>query len=506
MSFTTKLLDRFRIRGGVHPVGRKELSAEHPIRVLPLPERLFVPLQQHIGAAANPRVEVGDKVLKGQLIAGSQGMVSAPVHAPTSGTVVAIGDFPAPHPSGLPIPTITLEADGEDRWIESEVPDDPFTLAPEEVAARVGAAGIVGLGGAAFPSAVKLNLSRRSGVKTLIMNGGECEPYLTCDDRLMRERADEVVKGIRLIRHAVGASEVLVGIEDNKPEAIAAMANAAQGSEVQVKAVPAMYPMGSEKQLIQALIRKEVPAGGRAADIGVLVHNVGTAYAVWEAVAKGRPLVSRIVTVSGGAVVAPNNLEVPIGTPVEALFQACGGFHGDPARLVLGGPMMGSQMPGLHIPVVKGTSGVLALSESEIGLTIPAPCIRCSTCVRACPVGLLPLEMASRIRAGDLNAAVDVGLKDCIACGSCSYVCPAHIPLVHYFDHAKGELAARERSKLKNEATKKLADERTARMERIAREREEAAKARAAAKAARDAAKAAEAAAKAATEKKEVVA
>ena len=305
---------------------------------------------------------------------------------------------------------------------------------------------------------------------------------------------------------AVGASEVLVGIEDNKPEAIAAMANAAQGSEVQVKAVPAMYPMGSEKQLIQALIRKEVPAGGRAADIGVLVHNVGTAYAVWEAVAKGRPLVSRIVTVSGGAVVAPNNLEVPIGTPVEALFQACGGFHGDPARLVLGGPMMGSQMPGLHIPVVKGTSGVLALSESEIGLTIPAPCIRCSTCVRACPVGLLPLEMASRIRAGDLNAAVDVGLKDCIACGSCSYVCPAHIPLVHYFDHAKGELAARERSKLKNEATKKLADERTARMERIAREREEAAKARAAAKAARDAAKAAEAAAKAATEKKEVVA
>lgn len=505
-----KFLERFRIRGGIHPEGRKELSAEHPIRVLPMPDRLFVPLQQHIGAAANPRVDVGDKLLKGQLIAGSVGMVSAPVHAPTSGTVTAIGDFPAPHPSGLPVPTITLSADGEDRWIEAERPADPFALTPEEISTRVGAAGIVGLGGAAFPSAVKLNLSRRSGVSTLIMNGGECEPYLTCDDRLMRERADEVVRGIRLIRHAVGASEVRVGIEDNKPEAIAAMVAAAKGSEVKVSAVPAMYPMGSEKQLIQALIGKEVPAGGRAADIGVLVHNVGTAYAVWQAVAKGRPLVSRVVTVSGGAVVAPNNLEVPIGTPVEALFQACGGFHGEPARLVLGGPMMGSQMPHLLIPVVKGTSGVLALTEGEIGVkryTVePAPCIRCSTCVRACPVGLLPLEMALRIRAGDLTAAVDLGLKDCIACGSCSYVCPAHIPLVHYFNHAKGELAARERSKLKNEATKKLADERTARMERIAREREEAAKARAAAKAAREAAKAAAAAAQAETRRNEVAA
>ncbi|MEW6678591.1 MAG: RnfABCDGE type electron transport complex subunit C, partial [Pseudomonadota bacterium] len=218
-----KFLDRFRIRGGVHPTGRKELSAEHPIRVLPMPARLFVPLQQHIGAAAQVRVAVGDKVLKGQLIAGSVGMVSAPVHAPTSGTVVAIGDFPAPHPSGLPVPTLTLEADGEDRWLETDVPADPFALSPEEVATRVGAAGIVGLGGAAFPSAVKLNLSRKSGVQTLIMNGGECEPYLTCDDRLMRERADEVVAGIRLIRHAVGVGTVLVGIEDNKPEAIAAM-------------------------------------------------------------------------------------------------------------------------------------------------------------------------------------------------------------------------------------------------------------------------------------------
>ncbi len=525
---------KFRMRGGVHPEGRKELSADIPIRVLPLPERLFVSLQQHIGAPANAVVQVGDTVLKGQLIAASTGAVSAPVHAPTSGRVVAVGDYTAPHPSGLPVPTITLEADGDERWIEFNPPADPFALSPEEIATRVGAAGIVGLGGAAFPSAVKLNLSRRSGVTTLIMNGGECEPYLTCDDRLMRDRAPEVVAGIRLILRAVGAREVLVGIEDNKPEAIAAMTAAAAGTEVQVRAVPAMYPMGSEKQLIQALTGKEVPAGGRAADIGMLVHNVGTAFSVAQALKLGRPLVSRIVTVSGGAVAAPGNLEVLIGTPAQALFAASGGFRQTPARLVMGGPMMGQQFTNPLVPVIKGTSGVLALTPAEIGLPRrspgrpksgvapsggssgdlselgaqvrqPAPCIRCSTCVRACPVGLLPLEMAAHIRVADLGGAVDLGLKDCIACGSCSYVCPAHIPLVHFFNYAKGELAAKERGKMKQDATRKLAEERTARMERITREREEAAKARAAKKAAADAAKkaAAEAAAKAAAEKKE---
>jgi len=495
-------LSRLKLRGAVHPIGRKELSADTPICALPLPERLFVSLQQHIGAPANPAVAVGDKVLKGQLIATSQGMISAPVHAPTSGRVIAVADYPAPHPSGLPLPTITIEADGYDRWQDFDVPADPMAMAPEEIASRVGAAGIVGLGGAAFPSAVKLNLSRKSGVTTLIMNGGECEPFLTCDDRLMRDRAREVVAGIRLIQRAVGAKQVLVGIEDNKPEAIAAMRAAATGSGVEVLSVPSMYPMGSEKQLIQALIDKEVPAGGRAADIGVLVHNVGTAYAVYEALSFGRPLVSRIVTVSGGAMAVPRNLEVLIGTPAQALYDFCGGFKEVPARLVMGGPMMGLAMTNPHVPVIKGTSGVLALTHGEIGQPSPAPCIRCSTCVRACPVGLLPLEMAAHIRVGDLGAAVDLGLKDCIACGSCSYVCPAHIPLVHYFNYAKGDLAAKERAKLKQEATKKLAEARTGRMEKIAREREEAARLRAAKKAAQEAAKkaAAEAAAKQETE------
>ena len=497
----------FKFRGGVHPEGRKQLSAERAIRSLPLPAKLHIPLQQHVGAPAKPVVLVGEYVRKGQLIATAQGNVSAPVHASTSGRVSAIGEHPAAHPSGLPAPAITLTPDGEDGWIEADCPEDPFSLSPEEISARVGAAGIVGLGGASFPSAVKLNLSRRNGVHTLIINGGECEPYLTCDDRIMRERAAGIVEGIRLIRQAVGCERALVGIEDNKPEALAAMSAAAAGTGVHVQAVPAMYPMGWDKQMIQVLIGREVPAEGRSAEIGVLVHNVATAWAVQQAIRFGRPLVSRVVTVSGGAVNQPCNVEAPIGATAHDLFEFCGGLKGKPARLVLGGPMMGHEIPNLHIPMIKGSSGVLALTQAEIGRTRPAPCIRCSTCVGACPVGLLPLEMAAHIRATDLNGAVDLGLKDCIACGSCSYVCPAHIPLVHYFNYAKGELAAQEKGKLKQESTKKLAELKAERLDRIVREREAAARARAAKKAADLAAK--EAAARAAAlavEKDEVAA
>ncbi|MDP1635366.1 MAG: electron transport complex subunit RsxC, partial [Gallionellaceae bacterium] len=329
----------FKLRGGVHPEGRKDLSAECPIRSTPLPKRLYVPLQQHIGAPATPVVNVGDHVLKGQLIAKAQGAVSAPVHAPTSGVITALGDHAAPHPSGLPVPTFTLENDGKDEWIALQGNDDPFALSPEDIATRVAAAGIVGLGGATFPSALKLNLSR--GVRTLIVNGGECEPYLTCDDRIMRERAVQIVEGIRLIAYAVSAGEVLVGIEDNKPEAIAAMQDAARGSAVRIVAMPSMYPMGSEKQIIQMLTGKEIPAGGRPADIGVLVHNVATAYAVQQAIRFGRPLVSRIVTLSGGALKTPCNVEALVGTPVKELIAVAGGYAQPAARMVLGGPMMG---------------------------------------------------------------------------------------------------------------------------------------------------------------------
>lgn len=489
----------FDLRGGVHPEGRKDLSAERHIRPVPLPKKLFVPLQQHIGAPATPVVKVGERVLKGQLIAAAQGNVSSAIHAPTSGVISALGDFAAPHPSGLPVTTITLESDGTDQWIETVTLDEPFALAPEDIAARVAAAGIVGLGGATFPAALKLNLSRSSGVQTLIMNGGECEPYLTCDDRIMRERAEQIVEGILLIASAVAAKEVLVGIEDNKPEAIAVMQNAAQGSAVKIVVMPSMYPMGSEKQIIQVLTGKEIPAGGRPADIGVLVHNVATAYAVQQAIRFGRPLISRIVTVSGGAIKTACNMEALVGTPVQELIEFADGYAQPAARLVLGGPMMGQQFSNTSVPVVKGTSGVLALMANEIGQAEASPCIRCSTCVRACPVGLLPLEMAAHIRAADLSGAVNLGLKDCISCGSCSYVCPAHIPLVHYFNYAKGDLAAQERAKLKQEATKKMAEARNERMARIERERAEAAAKRKAAREAKERA-AKEAAAKVVTE------
>ncbi|MBL8487436.1 MAG: electron transport complex subunit RsxC [Rhodocyclaceae bacterium] len=478
---------------GVHPEDRKRPAADVPAVPVAVPEKVYIPLAQHVGAPARPVVLVGQKVLKGQCLAEAAGNISAPVHASTSGVVAAIGEIPAPHPSGLPVQAVTIAADGEDRWCEGEVPADPFALAPQEAARRVAAAGVVGMGGATFPSAVKLALGLRAKIDTLIVNGSECEPYLSCDDRLMRDRAAEIVSGIRLILHATGAREARVGIEDNKPEAIAAMGEAAaRHGEIRVLPVPARYPMGSDRQLIVELTGREVPSDARAADVGVLVHNVGTAFAVHEALRLGRPLVERLVTLNGGAAARPGNYRVPVGMLAADLFAAAGGFAGTPARLVMGGPMMGTVLPHLQVPVVKGTSGFLALTAAEAAAREPAPCIRCGSCIRACPMGLLPLEMSARIRAEDLSGADGLGLRDCIACGCCAYVCPSRSPLVQYFHYAKGEMSARQRSTLRQESTRKLAAARVERVEREAREKAEAAARR---KAERDAAKARAAAA-----------
>lgn len=477
---------------GVHPADHKRPAADVPVRALPLPARLYVPLQQHIGAPARPVVLVGQSVLKGQLLAEAQGATSATVHAPTSGIVSAIGDICAPHPSGLPFPAVTIEADGDDRWADAGMAVDPFVLPPQEIALRVAAAGVVGLGGATFPSALKLGLALRSKIHTLILNGGECEPYLSCDDRLMRDAPDDIVDGIRIMLHATGATRALVGIEDNKPAAIAALTAAARDfPAISVRSVPARYPLGSEKHLFSALTGQEVPADGRTTDLGALVHNVGTAWAVHEALRRGRPLVERLVTLNGGAIEKPGNIRVPVGALVEDVL-AFVGLKSEPARLVMGGPMMGNRLPHTNVPVVKGTSGILALTAAEAAPLDPGPCIRCSSCVRACPVGLLPLEMSARIAAADLNAAVALGLKDCIACGCCSFVCPSGIPLVQYFNHARGELAAQGRAQLRNESTRRLA---AARVERLAREAQEKAAAAARRKAERAAQKAAEKAA-----------
>jgi electron transport complex protein RnfC len=488
------LIERLRTawrspRWGVHPDDHKRPAADIPLRVMPVPRRLYVPLMQHIGAPAELRVAIGQKVLAGELIAAAQGAVSAPVHAPSSGIVVDVAEVVAPHPSGLTLPAVIIETDGKDHWIEREIIDDPLQLSPEEISRRVAAAGIVGLGGAAFPSAVKLAGSRSSGVASLLVNGAECEPYLSCDDRLMRDRAAAIIEGLRIVRYATGAAEAIIGIEDNKPEALAAMRDAAAGEPtIQVRSIPAHYPMGSEKQLVQTLIGHEIPAGGRPSDVGALVHNVGTLAAVRRAVCEGRPLVSRLVTVGGAAVRAPGNIEVRIGTLASDLLDYCGGLAKTPARMLLGGPMMGFRLSALEVPIVKGTSGLLLLGADEVAEQAPGPCIRCGSCVSACPCGLLPLEMSRHVQAGDLDGAVALGLKDCLSCGCCAYVCPAHLPLVQSFHYARGELAARARAESKLESAKRLARARTERLEREAREKAEAAAQRRAAKAAQAAA------------------
>jgi electron transport complex protein RnfC len=481
------LFENPRLRGGIHAEEHKAETSAKPIATsLPLPKKLYIPVQQHVGKPAEPVVKVGDKVLKGQLLAHSQGNISAPVHAPSSGSILDVLDYPAPHPSALPIRTIVIGTDGLDQWINTDIPSDPFLLEPEEICSRVGAAGVVGLGGAVFPSAVKLGLGRKNQIHTLLINAGECEPYLTCDDRLMQERADEIVAGIRLMLRGMNAPQATIGIEDNKPEAYQAMYQASEAfANINVVQVPTRYPMGWDRQMLRYLTGWEIPADGRATDIGVVIHNVATAHAVYRAVCLGQPLISRVVTVSGGAIGKPQNVEVLIGTLMTHVLKFCKVDKDKVARLIMGGPMMGDALPIAEVPVVKACNGILALTADDIELPEVKPCIRCSSCVTACPVGLLPLEMASRIKANQLEAAVDLGLKDCINCSSCSYVCPSNIPLVHYFKFASGELYKRQQMEHRSEQTKRLMDDRNQRMERIRLEAEAEAKRVAEARAAR---------------------
>lgn len=465
----------FRFRGGVHPTAHKASTSDQPILTAPIPERLYIPLLQHVGPAATPVVKVGDHVLKGQLIARASGAVCAPVHASSSGTVAAINNFQAPHPSGLPVMTIILDCDGNDTSVTPEIINDPFNTDPDELAVRVGAAGVVGMGGATFPAAVKLKQARRSNIKTLIINGGECEPYLTCDDRIMQERAAAIVDGVRIMQYIVEPESVIIAIEDNKPAAIRAMRDAVKGVDhIRVEVAPTCYPLGSAKQMIQAVTGLEVPAGARSNDLGVLVHNVGTAFAVHRAIRDGQPLISRIITV-GGAVAKPQNVEAPIGMLMNDLINLCGGTTAQIERVIMGGPMMGQMLPGVHTPVIKGASGLIALTAEDIKEKKAAACIRCSSCIKACPMGLVPQEMANLIRHNELDKALEIGLMDCIACGSCSFVCPSSIPLVQYFNYAKGALEMRQRAEHKAKETQKLSEARIARLEAQKRAKAEAA-------------------------------
>ncbi|SNY92904.1 electron transport complex protein RnfC [Cohaesibacter sp. ES.047] len=467
----------FKIRGGVHPKGRKELAADKAIEPMPMPSLLRIPLQQHIGAPATAIVDKGDEVKKGQLLAASRGAVSASIHAPTSGRVIAIGRFVAPHASGLPGPTVTLRPDGKDEWGDLAAALDPETASADDIAKRVGECGIVGMGGATFPSAVKLNLRNRNKLHTLVINAAECEPYLTCDERLMRERTNAVFDGIRLMHRTLGVAKTIIAIETNKPEAarqLKAACSSRNDLNICVTEVPARYPMGSEKHLVQTLTGKETPARALTADIGVVVHNVATAYAVHEAVVHGRPLISRVMTVSGEMIKRTGNYDVLMGTPISHILEHCGGFVQEPERLLLGGPMMGQPIHSTRAPIIKGSNGILALGVKEVKAKPQMPCIRCTACVAACPCGLMPFDMAQRIRGDELDSAVDIGLLDCIACGSCAYVCPSNIPLVQYFNYAKGSLTAKQRADHKQEETKRLMQSHDTRMEKMRLEKKAA--------------------------------
>ncbi len=468
------------IHGGVHPPENKAQSLERGIAQAGIPPQLIHPLSQHIGAPAVPVVEVGQTVLKGQLIADAKGFVSVPVHAGSSGTVIAIEAREIPHPSGLSAPCVVIETDGKDEWIEHQGVDNYQALDKPALIAMIRNAGIAGMGGAGFPSAVKLSTRDDAKIDTLIINGTECEPYITADDILMRERADQIIAGVKVLQHLIQpAQQTLIGVEDNKPEGIAALRAAAEGSSIEVVVFPTKYPSGGEKQLIQILTGREVPSGGLPADVGIVCQNIGTCVAIHRAVSYGEPLISRITTVTGDACEAPGNFEVLLGTPVEYLLSL-GGFRREQCiRLVMGGPMMGFTLKDTSVPVVKTTNCLLAPTKQELPPPPPAQaCIRCGMCAEACPVSLLPQQMYWFARGKEYEKLEDHNLFDCIECGACSYACPSNIPLVQYYRASKAEIRKQQQEKVKSEHAKARFEARKERIEREEAEKEARRKAR----------------------------
>ena len=472
----TKNPGKWQFHGGIHRPDMKALSAGVSLGKIPLPERFTIPLQQHIGSPAVPIVSVGDHVYKGQTIARMPEYIGAPIHAPTSGVIIDISEQPVPHPSGLSAECIVLQADQKDEWGELPEPLPYFDeIEPALLRERIRWAGIVGLGGAAFPTSVKVNPGPDRSIQTLVINGAECEPYITCDDLLMRNEADRIVEGIRILLYCVAAEECLIGIEDNKPEAIAAMQKAVKESglaNVQVVSVPTRYPTGGEKQLIKVLTGKEVPSHGIPAEVGVLCVNVATTAAVTDAVMAGRPLLSRLVTVTGAGVNRPGNVEVPFGVAMSHVISETGGYSDQAYKFILGGPMMGFTLGSDEVPVTKATNCLLVASREEAPDPEPAmSCIRCGKCVEVCPAQLLPQQLYWYARAKDLDKTQEYNLFDCIECGCCSWVCPAHIPLVQYYRFAKTETWAREKEKQAAEEARKRHEARVERLERLERER-----------------------------------
>jgi electron transport complex protein RnfC len=436
----------FRSRGGVHPAYRKYATAALPIEAMPLPKVFFVSMVQHMGAPARPLVKKGDVVMRGQILGEAGGFVSAPVHAPTSGKVIAVGERLTQ--AGLPAVCVEIEPDGADCWSDALPPGlDWQTAAPKTIVERIVAAGMVGMGGAGFPTHVKLSPPPGTTIDTLIVNGAECEPYLTADHRLMVEAPQSVWSGAQIVRRILNARRLAVAIEDNKPDAIRAMSAVLQASDAELVVLKTEYPQGAEKQLIYAVTGREVPSGGLPMAVGALVENVGTCAAIHEAVTEGRPLTERILTVTGAMVRHPKNLRARIGTPPADLIAFCGGLTGLPGKIICGGPMMGLAQGSLEAAVTKTTSGLLVLPRQAVPQFSSLPCISCGRCVAACPMRLLPNTLSEMIETDDIEGAEALNAMDCIECGACAYECPAHRPLVQHLRRAKAEITKIRREK-----------------------------------------------------------
>lgn len=477
--------------GGVHPPENKHQSTANAIAEPIMPTELLLPLSQHIGTPSKVVVNVGEQVLKGQLLAECQGNVGAAVHAPTSGTISAIEPRDIPHASGMTAMTIVLTPDGKDVWRERQPWQHWRDVARDDIFTRLASAGVIGLGGAGFPTATKLAIDPER-IDTLILNGTECEPYITADDMIMRERADEIIAGAQIMADLLQVDRVLIGIEDNKPEAIAAM-QAAIPTSLQarfiVKTFATTYPSGGEKQLIWIMTGKEVPSGRIPADLGMVCQNVGTAAAVYRAIVHDEPLISRITTVTGDAVGQPGNREVLIGTPMDELLQAHNVNWAQADRLIMGGPMMGVALANQRVPVIKTTNCLLLPTRKELPLAGPEmPCIRCGHCEQACPAGLLPQQLLFYAKNKELERLEQQNLFDCIECGACAYVCPSDIPLVQYYRFGKGEIRREQAEQEKSDRAKARFEARQARLE--AEQAEKEAKRQARAEAARKASEA----------------
>ncbi len=459
-------------QGGIHPPEMKTQSNGTPLSELPLPHRFIIPLKQHIGHEGEICVAPGEKVLRGQPLTFGTGRM-LPVHAPTSGVIEDIGQHMTAHPSGLSELCIFLTPDGEDRWMPLDPLPDYRQHPRADIVQRIHDAGIAGLGGAGFPTATKLKGGLR-GVKTLIINAAECEPYITADDRLMQDYAAEVLEGSRILAWVLQAERVLIGIEDNKPEAIAALKQAL-GSErdLQIRVIPTKYPSGGAKQLTRILTGMEVPHGGRSTDIGVLMQNVGTAWAVKRAIINGEPITERVVTLTGEAIAQPRNVWSRLGTPISHLLHQVGFTPAPRQMVIMGGPLMGFTLPSLDVPVVKITNCILAPSASEMGNNDEEQsCIRCSACADACPAKLLPQQLYWYSQGGDHDKARAHHIDDCIECGACAYVCPSNIPLVQYYRQEKAELRAIDLEAKRTLEAKARFEARQARLEREKQARE----------------------------------